>query len=71
VAFIEIKYCEDTRPQNQLSTVQEQHEGLCSFLEAYVTLQTPSSWEWVALSTTITRWSLLRNWVLILKELRN
>jgi len=25
----------------------------------------------VALSTTITRWSLLRSWVLILKELRN
>jgi len=33
---------------------------------------TPSFWEWVASSTTITRWSLLRrSWVLILKELRN
>ena len=25
---IEIKYCEDTRPQNQLSAAQEQHKGL-------------------------------------------
>ena len=31
---------------------------------------TPSFWEWVALSTTITRWILLRNWVLIPKELK-
>jgi len=28
-------------------------------------------WELVAPSATITRWSLLRSWVLILKELRN
>jgi hypothetical protein len=26
---IEIKYCEDTRPQNRQSAVQHQHEGLC------------------------------------------
>jgi len=33
---------------------------------------TPFFWEWVALlSTTITCWSLLRCWVLILKKLRN
>jgi len=32
-------------------------------------LSTPSFWEWVAASTTITRWSLLRSWVLILQEL--
>jgi len=30
-----------------------------------------SFWEWVAPYTIITRWSLLRSWVLILKELRN
>jgi hypothetical protein len=29
---------------------------------------TPSFWNWVAPSTTITRWSLFRSWVLILKE---
>jgi len=34
-------------------------------------LSTPSFWEWVAISTTITRWNLLRSWVLILKELWN
>jgi len=32
---------------------------------------TLSFWEWVAISKTITHWSLLRSWVLILKELRN
>ena len=31
-------------------------------------LSTPSFGEWVAPSTTITRWSLLRSWVLILKS---
>ena len=31
---------------------------------------TPSFWKWVALSTTIARWSFLRSWILILKELR-
>jgi len=30
IHVIEIKHCEDTRPQNQLSATQEQHEGLCS-----------------------------------------
>jgi hypothetical protein len=28
ISNIEIKDCEDTRPQNQLSTAQEQHKGL-------------------------------------------
>ena len=33
------KYCENTRPQNQLSAAQEQHKGLCSILQgAPVTL---------------------------------
>ena len=39
--LIEIKYCEDTRPQNQLSAVQKHHKGLCSILQgASVTLHT-------------------------------
>jgi len=29
IHLIEIKYCEDTRLQNQLSATQEQHKGLC------------------------------------------
>ena len=32
IHLIEIKYCEDTRPQNQLSAAQEQHKGLCTIL---------------------------------------
>jgi hypothetical protein len=36
-----IEYCEDTRPQNQLSAAQEQHKSLCTFLSgASVTLHT-------------------------------
>jgi len=39
--LIKIKYCEDTRPQNQLSAVQEQHKGLCTILQgAFITLHT-------------------------------
>jgi len=41
IHLIEIKYCEDTRPQNQLRAAQEQHKGLCSILHgASVTLHT-------------------------------
>jgi len=39
IHLIEIKYCEDTRPQIQLSAAQEQHKGLCKILQrASVTL---------------------------------
>ena len=41
IHLIEIKYCEDTRPQNQLSAAQDLHKGLCSILQgATVTLHT-------------------------------
>ena len=41
IYLIEIKYCEDTRLQNQLSAAQEQHKGLCSILQGTaVILQT-------------------------------
>ena len=41
IHLIEIKYCEDTRPQKQLSAAQEQH-GLCSTLQgaSSITLHT-------------------------------
>jgi len=68
IHFIKIEYCEDTWPQNELSAVQEQHKCLCTILQG------ASFWEsleWVAPSTTITHWSLLRSWGLTLWELRN
>jgi len=40
IHLVEIKYCEDTRPQNQLNAAKEQHKNLCNILQgASVTLQ--------------------------------
>ena len=64
IHLIEIKYCEDTRPQNQLSAPQEQHKCLCTIFQgASATLHTcaPFFWEWVAPFTTIKHWNLLRS----------
>jgi len=69
--LVEIKYCEDTIPQNQLNAAKEQHKDLCNILQgAFVTLHI------ILLGAggtiyTITLCSLSRNWVLILKELRS
>ena len=71
IHLIKIKYCEDTGPQNLLNTAQEQPNASTPSSKEPPLPSTPSFWEWVAPSTTITRWSLLRSWVLILKELRN
>jgi len=39
IHLVEIKYCEDTRPQNQLNAAKEQHKDLCHILQgASVTL---------------------------------
>jgi len=39
IHLVEIKYCEDTRPQNQLNPAKEQHKDLCNILQgASVTL---------------------------------
>ena len=66
IYLMEIKYCEDTRQQDQLSATQEQHKVLCSLVQEPPLLpSTPSFWEWLAPSTTTTRWSLFRSWVLI------
>ena len=56
IHLIKIKYCEDTRPQSQLSAAQEQYKGVCSILQGTsVTLQT-IPFGWVAPSTIITHW---------------
>jgi len=40
IHLVEIKYCEDTRPQNQLNAAKEQHKDLCNILQgASVTLR--------------------------------
>jgi len=33
IHLVEIKYCEDTRPQNQLNVAKEQHKDLCNILQ--------------------------------------
>jgi hypothetical protein len=39
IHLVEIKYGEDTRPQNQLDAAKEQHKDLCNILQgAFVTL---------------------------------
>jgi len=39
IHLVEIKYCEDTRPQDQLNAAKEQHKDLCNILQgASVTL---------------------------------
>ena len=34
VHLIEIKYCEDTRPEHQLAAAQQQHAHLCKLIDA-------------------------------------
>jgi len=44
INLVEIKYCEDTRPQNQLSAAKGQHKDLCNILQgASVTLHIETS----------------------------
>ena len=61
IHLVEIKYCEDTRPQNQLNAAKEQHKDLCNILQgASATLPLPSR-------TMAHRWRLLialNTWVL-------
>jgi len=52
-----------------LNATKEQHKISATFSKEHPLLSTSSSWVWVAPSTTLTLWSLSRNWVLILKEL--
>ena len=56
IHLVEIMYCEDTRPQNQLNAAKEQHKDLCNILQgASVTLHVHHPFigcVWVASSTT-------------------
>jgi len=54
IHLVEIKYCEDTRPQNQLNAAKEQHKDLCDILQGASVTPTSSSWVLVAPSTTLT-----------------
>jgi len=54
IHLVEIKYCEDTRPEKQLNAAKEQHKDLCNILQgASVTLQI-ILWLCAAPSTTLT-----------------
>jgi len=69
IHLVEIKYCEDISPQNQLNAAKEQHKDLCNILQgASVTLHIIL----LGVGGTICNTHTLkpsRNWVLILKEL--
>jgi hypothetical protein len=56
IHLVEIKYLEDTRPQNQLNAAKEQHKkDLCNILSKEpLLLFTSSFWVWAAPSTTLT-----------------
>ena len=54
IHLVKIKYCEDTRPQNQLNVAKGQHKDICNILQrASVTLHIILL-VWVAPSTTLT-----------------
>ena len=53
-----LQYCKDTRPYNHLMHRNSAKISATSFKEPQLP-STPSFWEWVAPSTTITRWSLI------------
>jgi len=71
IHLVEIKYFEDTRPQNQLDAAKEQHKDLCNILQgASVTLHIIL----LGVGGTIYNTHTLKpfkNWVSILKELRS
>ena len=54
IHLVEIKYCDDTRPQNQLNAAKVRHKDLCSISEEPPLLSTSSFWVWAAPSTTTT-----------------
>eukprot|EP00983_Pelagomonas_calceolata_P044797 1139457-Pelagomonas_calceolata.AAC.5 len=49
--LIEIKYCEDTRPQHQLDAAKQQHADLCTPISAKLLQSTLFSWALVELFT--------------------
>jgi hypothetical protein len=68
IQLVGIKYCEDTRPQNQLNAAKKQHKDLCNILQgASITLHIILLGVGGTIYNTHTL-KPLRNWVLILKE---
>jgi hypothetical protein len=71
IQLVEIKYCEDNRPQNQLNAAKEQHKDLCDILQgASVTLHVFLLSVGGSIYNTHTL-KPLRNCVLIFIELRS
>ena len=71
IHLVEVKYCEDTRPQNQLNAAKEQHKDLNNFPRSLC--YSPHhlfGCGWHHLKHSHSK-NLSRNWVLILRELRN
>eukprot|EP00983_Pelagomonas_calceolata_P028649 897065-Pelagomonas_calceolata.AAC.1 len=70
IHFVEVKYCEETRPKNQLEASKQQHHDLCRDLSrasAQVTLHTILSGG-EGSPTPPTLWSLLKSLALTLTQ---
>eukprot|EP00983_Pelagomonas_calceolata_P082346 1155900-Pelagomonas_calceolata.AAC.3 len=61
VHLIEIKYCEDTRPGQQLGAAQRQHANLGNLINAKTPLSTPYFWVLVGPALESTTSTSLRN----------
>ena len=54
IHLVEIKYCEDTRHQNQLNAAKDSTQISATFSKEPPLLSASSFWVWVAQSTTLT-----------------
>jgi len=54
IHLVQIKYCEDTRLQNQLNAAKEVDKDICNISKEPLLLSTSSFWVWAAPSTTLT-----------------
>ena len=54
IHLVEIKYCEDTRHQNQLNAAKDSTQISATFSKEPPLLSTSSFWVWAAPSTTLT-----------------
>jgi len=67
IHLVEIKYCKDTRPLNQLNAQRDSKKIFATFSKEPPLFSTSSFWVWAAQPTTLTLWSLSRNWISILR----